>query len=314
LTGLAAGSLDPEGPAARTMADLWWLMLALGLAVFVAFAAFLALALFRRRPPPGDRPGEERAGAFNRWILGAGVVAPLLIIAVVFGATVGAMRRIPMKAQTGNLEIEVVGHMWWWKVRYPAAGVTTANELHLPVGRPVTVRLTSADVIHSFWVPALGGKLDLLPDGVNTLVLQADEPGEHRNRCAEYCGLQHTKMGMVVVAEPADRFEAWLAEQRHSAADPATAEQRHGRDVFLRAKCAECHTIQGTSAGGEKGPDLTHVGSRRSLGAATVLNTQERLAQWVADPHSIKRGVAMPAADLPPADIDAIVAYLQSLR
>ncbi len=296
------------------MADLWWLMLALGLAVFVVFAVFLALGLFRRRPPPDPRPGEETPGAFNRWMVGAGVVAPLVVIAVVFGATVGALRRLPLTAPPDALEIEVVGHQWWWEVRYPEPQVTLANELHIPVGRPVALRLSSADVIHSFWVPALGGKLDLLPDGVNTLVLEADEPGEHRNRCAEFCGLQHTQMGMIVVAEPAERYEAWLAEQRRPAAEPASAAARRGRDVFLATRCAECHTIQGTRADATKGPDLTHVASRRTLGAAAVANTPERLAQWVADPHAIKRGVAMPAAELTDGDLAAVLAYLETLR
>lgn len=296
------------------MADLWWLMLALGLAVFVVFAVFLGLGLFRRRVPPDPGAGAETPEAFNRWLVGAGVAAPLLVIAVVFGATVGALRRLPMTAPAGAPEIEVVGHQWWWEVRYPEAGVRTANELHLPVGRPVALRLSSVDVIHSFWVPALGGKLDLLPDRVNTLVLEADAPGEHRNRCAEFCGLQHTMMGMIVVAEPEERYEAWLAEQRRPAAEPAGAAAHRGRDVFLAAKCAECHAIQGTAAVATKGPDLTHVASRRTLGAAAVANTPERLAQWVADPHAIKRGVAMPAANLTDEDLDAVLAYLGTLR
>jgi cytochrome c oxidase subunit II len=316
MTGPGGGSLDPQGPAAQTMAGLWWLMLGLGVAVFVVFAIFLALGLFRRRRPTGGaeaRPGNELGGAFNRWIVGAGVVAPLLVIGAVFGATIGAMRRLPVTAPAGALEVEVIGHQWWWEVRYPEAGLTLANEMHIPVGRPVAVRLTSADVIHSFWVPALGGKLDLLPDHANTLVLQADEPGEHRNRCAEYCGLQHTLMGMIVVAEPPERFEAWLAAQRQPAAEPTGAGEIRGRDVFLGA-CARCHTVAGTTATGVKGPDLTHVASRRTLGAAAVANTTERLVQWVADPHELKRGVAMPAADLSPADLDAVIAYLGTLR
>jgi cytochrome c oxidase subunit 2 len=298
------------------MADLWWLMLGLGVAVFIAVSVFLALGLFRRRPPADADPlsDEGPPGAFNRWLVGAGVVAPLIVIAVVFGATVGALRRLPMTAPTGAFEIEVVSHQWWWEVRYPHAQFNTANELHLPVGRPVALKLTSVDVIHSFWVPALGGKVDLLPDRVNTLVLMADEPGEHRNRCAEFCGLQHTMMGMVVVAEPPDRFEAWVAEQRRPAAEPADADVRRGRDVFLGANCAECHTIAGTAARATKGPDLTHVAGRRTLGAAAVANTPEQLARWVADPHTIKRGVAMPAAKLSPADLEAVLAYLGTLR
>lgn len=313
MTGPGGGSLDPQGPAARTMAGLWWLMLGLGLAVFVVFAVFLALGLFRRRGSDGLAPGEGPAGAFNGWIVGAGVVAPLLVIGVVFAATVGAMRRLPVTAPRGALEVEVIGHQWWWEVRYPEAGFTTANEMHIPVGHSVAVRLTSADVIHSFWVPALGGKLDLLPGQVNTLVLQADEPGEHRNRCAEYCGLQHTLMGMMVVAEPEERFQAWVAEQRRPAAEPIGERELRGRDVFVGA-CARCHSVAGTAAAGTEGPDLTHVADRRTLGAAAVANTAERLAQWVTDPHEIKRGVAMPAANLTPDELGALLAYLATLR
>ena len=177
---MAEGSLDPQGPAAESMADLWWLMLSLGVAVFVIFAVVLAVGLFRRRAPEDPEAGgtgDEGPRRFHAWMIGAGVAVPLVIIAVVFGATVHAMRGIETTAPAGALVIDVVGHQWWWEVRYPDEGITTANEIHLPVGRPVALRLTSADVIHSFWVPALGGKLDLLPDGINTLVLQADEPG-----------------------------------------------------------------------------------------------------------------------------------------
>jgi cytochrome c oxidase subunit II len=208
------GVLDPQGPVSQTMADLWWLMLGLGGVVFVAVVVVLALGLFRRRPAAEQEMGRERPNRFGRWFVGTGVVAPLVILLIVFGATVQAMRSVPTTAPSDALVIEVVGHQFWWEVRYPDAGVTVTNELHLPVGRPVNLQLTSADVIHSFWVPALAGKLDLLPDHPNTLVLEADQPGVHRSRCAEFCGLEHTKMVLTVVAEPEDRFVSWLAERR----------------------------------------------------------------------------------------------------
>jgi cytochrome c oxidase subunit II len=208
------GVLDPQGPVSQAMADLWWLMLGLGGAVFVAVVVVLALGLFRRRPAAGQETGRERPKQFGRWFVVGGVVAPLLILTIVFGATVRAMRLLPTTTPPEALVIEVVGHRFWWEVRYPDAGVAVTNELHLPVGRPVNLQLTSADVIHSFWVPALAGKLDLLPDHPNTLVLEAAQPGVHRSRCAEFCGLEHTTMLLTVVAEPEDRFVSWLAERR----------------------------------------------------------------------------------------------------
>ena len=206
--------LDPQGPVSQAIADLWWLLLGLGGIVFVAVVVVLALGLFRRRAAAEQETGRERPKRFDRWFVVGGVVVPLVILVVVFGATVRAMRLVPTTAPPEALVIEVVGHQFWWEVRYPDAGVTVTNELHLPVGRPVNLQLTSADVIHSFWVPALAGKLDLLPDHANTLVLQADQPGVHRSRCAEFCGLEHAKMVLTVVAEPEERFASWVAERR----------------------------------------------------------------------------------------------------
>jgi cytochrome c oxidase subunit 2 len=207
MTDPNTGSLDPRGPAAETIADLWWLMLGLGIAVFVIFTVVLAIGLVRR--PRGD---ERRAG--NRMILTGGVVLPVVVLVVVFGATVAAMRELPDDPPDDALVIEVTGHQWWFEVTYPDLGVTTVDELHLPVGEPVALHLTSADVIHSFWVPELGGKLDMLPEDTNVLVLQADEPGEYGAPCAEFCGLEHARMRVHVVAESPEAFDAWIEEQR----------------------------------------------------------------------------------------------------
>jgi cytochrome c oxidase subunit 2 len=222
---LAAGALDPRGPVAEGIADLWWLMLAVGTVIFLVFAALLALALFRQRDDAhardedaGEDAGEDAArdeeGIVRRWIVGGGVVMPAVVLVLIFGATLYAMRVLPSGAPADALEVQIVGHQWWYEVTYPDEGVTLENELHIPVGRPIALRLTSADVIHSFWVPALAGKTDMLPDGVNTLVLQADVPGEHVARCAEFCGLHHATMELLVVAESEDDFAAWMAAQR----------------------------------------------------------------------------------------------------
>jgi cytochrome c oxidase subunit 2 len=208
------GALDPQGPVSEAMADLFWLMLGLGAVVFVVVVVVLALGLFRRGKEGEPQVDRQRPDRFGRWFVVGGVVAPLVILLVVFGATVNAMRFVPTTAPPEALVIEVVGHQFWWEVRYPDAGITTTNELHIPVGRRINLQLTSADVIHSFWVPELAGKLDLLPDRTNTLILQADEPGEHVSRCAEYCGLEHTKMLLTVVAEPEEQFASWVADRR----------------------------------------------------------------------------------------------------
>jgi cytochrome c oxidase subunit 2 len=208
------GALDPQGPVSGAMADLFWLMLGLGAVVFVVVVVVLILGLLRRGREGEPQADRQRPDRFGRWFVVGGVVAPLVILIIVFGATVNAMRFVPTTAPPETLVIEVVGHQFWWEVRYPDAGITTTNELHIPVGRRINLQLTSADVIHSFWVPELAGKLDLLPDRTNTLVLQADEPGEHVSRCAEYCGLEHTRMVLTVVAEPEEQFTAWVAERR----------------------------------------------------------------------------------------------------
>jgi cytochrome c oxidase subunit 2 len=213
VTLAEAGSFDPQGPVAEAMADLWWLMFWLGVAVFAVVAAVLVLGLFRRRQTAAD-PGRAEPGRFGRWLVVGGVVGPMVVLIIVFVATVQAMRFVPTSAPPEALVIEVVGRQWSWEARYPEQGVIATNELHIPVGRRVNLQLRSVDVIHSFWVPELGGKMDLLPERTNTLVLQADRPGVHRSRCAEFCGLRHTDHRLVVVAEPQAQFDAWIAGRR----------------------------------------------------------------------------------------------------
>jgi cytochrome c oxidase subunit 2 len=215
---VAGERLAPAGPVAETIADLWWLMLGLGVVVFFLFFALLLVGLVRSAgdadpATPGPAPPEPRRRT-GRWILGGGVLMPVVVLLAVFGATVYAMRVLPTTAEPDALTVEIIGHRWWYEVHYPdGGGIRTRDEMHIPVGRQVELRLTSTDVIHSFWVPELGGKMDMLPDGTNSLVLQADEPGRWTARCAEFCGLHHAQMKLRVIAEPADRFDAWLAGQ-----------------------------------------------------------------------------------------------------
>jgi cytochrome c oxidase subunit II len=307
------GSLDPQGPVAETMADLWWLMLALGGAVFVLVVALLVVGLFRKRRSSESEPLSD-AAVSRAWLVGGGIVLPVVVLIAILIATVAAMRDTGKDAQAEALVVEVIGHQWWWEIRYPEAGFTTANELHIPVGRPVALRLTSEDVIHSFWVPRLAGKIDMLPDGVNTLILQADEPGVHDSKCAEFCGLQHAQMDLVLVAEPTDRFNAWISAQSQPASAPTGALARRGADLLVEGDCSLCHTVRGTPADGVTGPDLTHVAGRPAIGAGAVPNTPANLKRWIRNPHVIKEGVKMPASDLTEQELDAVVAYLETLE
>jgi cytochrome c oxidase subunit 2 len=214
--------------------------------------------------------------------------------------------------------IRVIGHQWWWEVRYdgatPGEMFTTANEIHIPVGTPIKLSLESTDVIHSFWVPSLAGKQDLIPGHNNSIELLAQKPGVYRGQCAEFCGLQHAHMGLLVVAEPTQAFEQWQAAQRAAAAQPQEDERAKGAQVFVSKPCALCHTIRGTSAGGNFGPDLTHLGSRAYIGADVLPLTMGSLAAWIADPHGVKPGVNMPPVHLKPDELNAVTAYLIGLK
>jgi cytochrome c oxidase subunit 2 len=239
---------------------------------------------------------------------------PVVAVGLVLGLTLSAMRAIPNDIPPGAVTIEVVGHQWWWEVRYPDENVITANEVHVPAGRPIALLLTSADVIHSFWVPTLGGKIDLLPDRVNTMIIEADEVGLHRGSCAEFCGLQHAKMGLLVAAETDQDHENWLERQREPAASPTGDLEVAGAEVFIQSGCSDCHTVRGTDASGVNGPDLTHLAGRLTLAAGTVSNTSENLAEWVASPHDVKTGVLMPDIELSAIELEALVAYLEALE
>jgi cytochrome c oxidase subunit 2 len=237
---------------------------------------------------------------------------------VLLDASVRTSRAIARAERDAPLVIEVTGLQYWWSVRYaegPAADrFETANEIHVPVGRAVRLVLNARDVIHSFWVPALHGKKDLIPGRANELFLRADRPGIYMGQCAEFCGAQHAKMRIAVVAETPEAFEAWRARQREAARAPATDAERRGQRLFLAGSCALCHTIQGTSAGGRLGPYLTHVGSRLKLASNTLPNTPGHLAGWVLDPQNVKPGTRMPPSQLSGADVQAVLAYLRSLE
>ena len=310
----APSSLDPAGPGAQDIATLWWVLLAAGTAVFALVAVLFVVPLVRRRRDEAGDRGDVPAGKAARWIVWLGIVLPTVVLTGVLVVTVLTMRSVSRAAPDGSVQIDVVGYQFWWAATYPDHGVTVANELHIPVGEPVELRLTSADVIHSLWVPELHGKLDLLPETTNTLVLEADEPGIYGGECAEFCGLQHANMGFLVVAQPRDEFDAWLAAQTEPAAAPTTPAAERGQEVFLGADCASCHTIRDVATADRPGPDLTHVASRRTLASDTLDNTTENLERWLRDPEAIKVGTTMPTPRLSGEQLADLVAYLEGLE
>lgn len=308
----APSILDPQGPAAARIADLWWLLFWMAMAVLAFVLGFLALALFRRRPTDLTQQPEPRAGV--RVILLAGVVMPAIVLAVVYVATLWTLRALATPAIPEGLTIHVIGQLWWWEVQYPEQQFVTANEIHIPVGQPVRIVLSSPNVIHSFWVPELHGKMDLVPGEVNTMWIQADKPGVYWGECAEFCGVQHAKMNFLIIAQPAADYEAWLQQQQQPAATPVDPLAQEGQQVFLHANCLNCHAIRGTDATGNLGPDLTHLASRRTLGSAIQENSVGNLGGWIANPQHIKPGNLMPAADLTSTELQALLAYLLTLK
>ena len=311
----APSVLDPHGPGAARVAGLWWVMLAISLVVLAVVVGMLAAAVVRgrRRQEPGEPGGAGVAEA--RWgepfIVVAGFVLPVLVLTAMFVVTLRVMSALGRPDNGTGLEVRVTGHMWWWEAQYPN-GAVTANEIHVPTGRPVRFAVTSADVVHSFWVPQLQVKVDMIPGRVNTISIQADDPGRYRGQCAEFCGLQHAQMIFWVVADPPDAFERWVAHEALEADAPTDPSAARGEDVFLEQSCAGCHAVRGTPALARVGPDLTHLASRRTIAAGVLPNTRAALAAWIIDPQVDKPGAVMPPTDLTPAELEALLDYLES--
>lgn len=312
---------DPASDAAAAIGWLWWVLFGVTMAVFLAVLAGWGYALFRRRDP-GTEPEPEGRSLF--WIVVAGGLVPALILA---GLTVATIRTSARLSAIGSGEeallVEVVGHQFWWEARYPESGAVTANEIHIPAGRPTRLRLTSNDVIHSLWIPRLHGKLDLTPGRVTELVLRPEEPGIYRGFCAEFCGPQHALMGLRVVAQPPEEFDRWLAENAAPAAALPFAAAGEGTPVvrgaglFVAYRCNLCHRVRGAAFPApveDVGPDLTHVASRETLAALTLENSPGNMAEWIRDPHRFKPGVRMPSTPLSDEELEAMVRYLEALR
>lgn len=307
-------ALAPAGPQAELIAGETWFLLWMTGAVFAVVTGGLLYGLLRRRA--GGEPAVDDRG-LARWVGGA-LAATMVLLLVNLVVDLRTGRALGDLAEPETLVVAVTGHRWWWEVQYehanPSRRVTTANEIHIPVGRPVLVRLRSADVIHSFWVPRLHGKRDMIPGYTRSIWIQADAPGVYRGECAEFCGHQHANMALHVVASDPLHFERWYEAQLRPATEPASEAGKSGRLVFLSGPCVVCHTIRGTPAGGRAAPDLTHLASRRSIAAGTLPNRREQLGAWILDPHTVKPGVQMPANDLAPEDLELLLTYLQDLR
>jgi len=307
-------ALAPAGPQAARLAHVFWVFFAVALVVYLVVVALLLLGVLRPGAAAVDEPARLRLVAVG------GVLTAFTLIGLLVVSVRGGHELNPMRGAKDVLTVQVIGRQWWWELHYPGTApdqeVVTANELHVPVGRPVLLQLVSRDVIHSFWVPELHGKRDLIPGHDSTTYIQADRPGVFRGQCAEFCGTQHAQMGFLVIAEPEDSFQRWLAVQRRPAPPQQElgAQARRGQQLFQRGTCVMCHRVAGTQAGATMGPDLTHVASRTTLAAGSLPNVREHLRRWVADAQSVKPGSHMPPTPLSATDQDDLVTYLEALR
>ncbi|WP_310132674.1 cytochrome c oxidase subunit II [Paraburkholderia terricola] len=338
----AQNALRPAGVQALHIFNLWNLTLAVCSLVFAAVLIALLIAMLRAsarkrqaglepapwewsetrpEPSPENTPeaGHEASheARTRRVVTGASIASVVLLFGLLLAdvMTDRALSRLPV---ANALHLEMTGHQWWWEARYggDSAGdaFAVANELHVPVGRPVVISLKADDVIHTFWVPNLHGKKDMIPGRDATIEFRADRAGTYRGQCAEFCGLEHALMAFSVVAEPPARYEAWAAHQREPAPQAVTDMQKRGEQLFTTGACANCHTVRGTSAAGLLGPDLTHLMSRPMLAAGTFDNTPANLAAWIAAPGSMKPGTSMPASRFSQQDMAALVAWLGTLQ
>lgn len=295
--------LYPAGPAAEKIAGLWWEMLIVYGIVFFITMVFVVLALVVRR--------REHPVLGSRFVFISGIGIPVIILAAMLYSTIQAT--VEMGKVPADYHIEVTSHHWWFEVRYPENGIVDANEIHIPVGKMVEFKLLSKGVVHSFWVPRLGGKRDMLPDHPTKLYLMADEAGDYRGTCTEYCAGPHALMAFRLIAHEPEDFEQWISRNSKPPAAPTDPQLLQGRRVFEEGGCAACHAISGVSES-DTGPDLTRLASRSTLGAGTIANTKGNLSGWIADPQSIKPRNMMPPSYLPPSDLHALVEYLRSLQ
>lgn len=314
-------TFNAHGPAAERLAQLSWFMTILFLVITLIMWLLIAWGAKRRRGTLAEHAPVD-AGGGQAWIAIGGLAIPLIVLTIIFVLGLNLLAQFPIHGphhQPMKPEILTIGHQWWWEIQYlndhPDQEFTTANEIHIPVGRPINIELKSYDVMHSFWIPALHGKVDLIPDHTNFVRIEASQPGSFDGQCAEYCGAEHARMRLLAVAQAPDEYEAWLNQQRKPAAEPASAAAIAGEQTFLSGPCALCHQIRGTAAGGRVAPDLTHFAGRQFLAANTYPNNDAYLEAWITHAQSLKPEAEMP--DLTQFDgeqLRDLVAYLRQLK
>jgi len=315
-------SLNPAATQAGHISGLWWLFCGVLSLIYLIILGLLAFATFRGQteatPPPPILTPDPKSEKRKRTIISTAVGVVIVILFVFLIGDFATGRTVHDLTDPSPLKIKVIGHQWWWEIKYqdptPSQMLLTANEIHVPVGKAVEFELQSPDVIHSFWAPNFNGKKDLVPGHPTALWFRPEREGEFFGQCAEFCGAQHAHMRFVVVSESPQKFEAWLDSQRQSGATPSSESEMNGRQVFLSSSCVMCHTIAGTPARGTVGPDLTHIASRKRLAAGTLPNVPGHLAGWVLDPQKVKPGVRMPQNTLSPQDLKSLLDYLESLK
>jgi len=298
---------NAASPQALAIKSLFLFILWLGLGVFVIVAGLVLIAAIRFRARAGGPPVSQEEGRPKWEIVWTGAAALLLVVILI--PTIGVMRTADPAPSARAPDLVVIGHQWWWEIRYPEAGVVTANEVHIPTGRPLLVRLASADVIHDFWVPQLARKEDLTPGHPTAIWLEADAPGTYLGACVEFCGVQHAWMRITVIAQAPDAFDGWLRARRQPAAAPTAPDAVAGMTLYRALTCDSCH-----ASGVAVGPELAHVATRATLAGGRVANTPQTLARWIADPNALKPGTLMPNFHLTTDQVRELVAYLETRR
>jgi cytochrome c oxidase subunit II len=304
-------ALEPTGPIAGRITELWWFLFTVATIVFIIVTILLIVALVKRKKNVETTSNGNNGRARGYILFGTALTTIILIGTAIYSFIGFNVFAAPLNEP--RYQLEFVGKQWWWEIRYEGETIG-ANELHIPVGETVAIELVSDNVIHSFWVPQLAGKRDLMPGKTNTLYLRADEPGIYRGICAEFCGVQHALMGFVVVAEEVSEFEAWLEQQRSPISASVRETYVEGHAIFQNQGCAGCHAIRGTEANGHLGPDLTHLASRLTLGAGTLPNTRGHLGGWVVNAQAIKPGNYMPPQPLASNELQVLLDYLEALE